>query len=84
MKPKQFGVSETPFEFDLENSTEAEISKDRQRPRRYKKSKISLPIIIVAALILISDGILVSVFVNRHLHRVNDRKKYTLYYTSTY
>jgi len=70
MKSDPSGASGASFKIDSD-SIEPET---RQKNRRSRRGKTSLAIIIVAALILISDGILVGVFVSRYLHRVNDRK----------
>ncbi|GEM_PF-3537900 len=73
MKSDPSGASGASFKFDSD-SIEPEILKSRQKTRRRRRGKTSLAIIIVAALILISDGILVGVFVSRYLRGVNDRK----------
>jgi len=80
MKSEPSGASGGSFKFDFENSVEPEISKNTRKTRRAGRSKTSLAIIIVAALVLISDGILVGVFVSRYLHRANERK--TVPYTT--
>jgi len=73
MKSDPSGASGASFKIDSD-SIEPETLNIRQKNRRSRRGKTSLAIIIVAALILISDGILVGVFVSRYLHRVNDRK----------
>ncbi|OQX27224.1 MAG: hypothetical protein BWK80_06285 [Desulfobacteraceae bacterium IS3] len=73
MKSDPSGASGASFKIDSD-SIEPETLNIRQKTRRSRRGKTSLAIIIVAALILISDGILVGVFVSRYLHRVNDRK----------
>jgi len=72
MKSDPSGASGASFKFDSDSIEPETLS--RQKNRRSRRGKTSLAIIIVAALILISDGILVGVFVSRYLHRVNDRK----------